>query len=50
VGGREHTAPEVYEQGLVREGRSNEIKPALMSQILQEIAQIVDISAEDVWI
>jgi phenylpyruvate tautomerase PptA (4-oxalocrotonate tautomerase family) len=50
VGGRENTAPEVYEHGLVREGRSNEIKQALMSQILQEIAQIVDISAEDVWI
>lgn len=36
--------------GLVRERRSAEIKQALMRQMLEEIAQIVDITAEDVWI
>ena len=50
VGGRVNTAPQVYVHGLVREGRSIEIKQALMSQMLEEIAQIVDITAEDVWI
>ena len=50
MGGRVNTAPQVYVHGLVREGRSIEIKQALMSQMLEEIAQIVDISAEDVWI
>ncbi|SFR44316.1 Phenylpyruvate tautomerase PptA, 4-oxalocrotonate tautomerase family [Marinobacter gudaonensis] len=50
VGGRVNTAPQVYVHGLVREGRNVEIKQALMSQMLQEIAQIVDITAEDVWI
>ena len=50
VGGRVNTTPQVYVHGLVREGRSIEIKQALMSQILEEIAQIVDITAEDVWI
>ncbi len=50
VGGRVNTAPQVYVHGLVREGRTIEIKQALMSQMLEEIAQIVDITAEDVWI
>lgn len=50
VGGRVNTAPQVYVHGLVREGRSIEIKQALMSQMLEEIAKIVDITAEDVWI
>ena len=50
VGGRENKAPQVYVHGLVREGRSIEIKQALMSQMLEEIAHIVDITAEDVWI
>ena len=50
VGGRVNTAPQLYVHGLVRKGRSIEIKQALMSQMLEEIAQIVDITAEDVWI
>tara|TARA_B100002003_G_scaffold14166_1_gene11870 strand:- start:119 stop:550 length:432 start_codon:yes stop_codon:yes gene_type:complete len=50
VGGRANTVPQVYVQGLVREGRSIEIKQALMSQMLEEIAQILDITTEDVWI
>ena len=50
VGGSVNTAPQVYVHGLVREGRSIEIKQALMSQILEEIAQILDITGEDVWI
>ncbi|WP_373001707.1 tautomerase family protein [Marinobacter sp.] len=50
VGGSVNTAPQVYVHGLVREGRSIEIKQALMSQMLEEIAQIADITAEDVWI
>ena len=50
VGGRLNTAPQIYVHGLVREGRSIEIKQALMSQMLEEIAQIVEITAEDVWI
>ncbi|KAE8545768.1 tautomerase family protein [Marinobacter nauticus] len=50
VGGRLNTAPQVYVHGLVREGRSIAIKQALMSQMLEEIAQILNITAEDVWI
>jgi phenylpyruvate tautomerase PptA (4-oxalocrotonate tautomerase family) len=50
VGGRVNTAPQVYVHGLVREGRNIEIKQALMSQMLEEIAKILDITAEDVWI
>ena len=50
VGGRVNTAPQVYVHGLVREGRSTEIKQALMSQMLEEIAQIINITAEKVWI
>ena len=45
-----NTAPQVFVHGLVREGRSIEIKQALMGQMLEEIAQIADISVEDVWI
>ena len=50
VGGRVNTAPQVYVHGLVREGRSIQIKQALMSRMLEEIAHIVNITAEDVWI
>ena len=50
MGGRVNTAPQVYVHGLVREGRSIEIKQALMSQMLEEIAQIINITAEKVWI
>jgi|SRR5690554_5436260 len=50
VGGKVNTGPQVYVHGLVREGRSIEIKQALMSQMLEEIAQIVGITAEDVWV
>lgn len=50
MGGRANTARQVYLHGLVREGRSTEIKQALMSPMLEQIAQIVDITAEDVWI
>lgn len=50
VGGRLNAAPQVYVHGLVREGRSIEIKQALMSQMLEEIARIADITSEDVWI
>lgn len=50
MGGRANTAPQVYVHGLVREGRSIEIKQALMSQMLEEIVQILHITAEDVWI
>ncbi|MCR8913302.1 tautomerase family protein [Marinobacter panjinensis] len=45
-----NTAPQVYVHGLVREGRSTEVKQALMSQMLEEIARIAGITAEDVWI
>lgn len=50
VGGRVNTAPQVYVHGLVREGTSIEIKQALMSQMLEEIAHIVEITAKEVWI
>ncbi|TGN40317.1 tautomerase family protein [Marinobacter confluentis] len=50
VGGRVNTTPQVFVHGLVRQGRSIEIKQALMSQMLEAIAQIAGITAEDVWI
>ena len=50
VGGSVNKAPQVYVHGLVRQGRSNEVKQALMIQMLEEIARIAGITAEDVWI
>ncbi|ROQ47515.1 phenylpyruvate tautomerase PptA (4-oxalocrotonate tautomerase family) [Marinobacter sp. 3-2] len=50
VGGRANTAPQVFVHGLVREGRSIEIKQALMSQMLEEIVRVAGITAEDVWV
>ena len=50
VGDRVNTAPQVYVHGLIRQGRNTEVKQALMSQMLEEIARIVEITAEDVWI
>lgn len=50
VGGSMNKAPQVYVHGLVRQGRSPEVKQALMNQMLEEIARIAGITAEDVWI
>lgn len=50
VGGSVNTAPQVYVHGLIRQGRNTEVKQALMSQMLEEIARIAGITAEDVWI
>ncbi|MCL7943631.1 tautomerase family protein [Marinobacter sp. ATCH36] len=50
VGGSVNKAPQVYVHGLVRQGRSNDIKQALMNQMLEEIVRIAGITAEDVWI
>ncbi|MCD1649302.1 tautomerase family protein [Marinobacter adhaerens] len=50
VGGTVNQEPQVYVHGLVRQGRSTEVKQALMSQILEEIVRIAGITAEDVWI
>lgn len=45
-----NTAPQVYVHGLVRQGRSTEVKQALMSQMLEEIVRIAGITAEEAWI
>ena len=45
-----NTAPQVYVHGLIRQGRNTEVKQALMSQMLEEVARIAGITAEDVWI
>ena len=50
VGGSVNKTPQVYVHGLVRQGRSTEIKQALMSQMLEEIVRIAGISAGAVWI
>jgi len=50
VGGSVNTAPQVYVHGLIRQGRNTEVKQALMSQMLEEVARIAGITAEDVWI
>ena len=50
VGGSVNKSPQVYVHGLVRQGRSTGVKQALMSQMLEEIVRIADITTEDVWI
>lgn len=50
IGGSANKAPQVYVHGLVRQGRSPEVKQALMNQMLEEISQIAGITTEDVWI
>ena len=50
VGGSVNKAPQVYVHGLVRQGRSNEVKQALMIQMLEEIARIAGLTVEDIWI
>jgi hypothetical protein len=50
VGGRVNNVPQVLLHGLVREGGSIEIKRVLKSQLLEEIAYIVVITVEDIWI
>ena len=50
VGGSANMAPQVYVHGLVRQGRSNDVKQALMSQMLEEIPRIAGLTVEDIWI
>ncbi|MCG7198735.1 tautomerase family protein [Marinobacter pelagius] len=50
VGGTVSKAPQVYVHGLVRQGRSTEVKQALMGQMIEDIVRITGITVEDVWI
>jgi phenylpyruvate tautomerase PptA (4-oxalocrotonate tautomerase family) len=50
VGGSVNKASQVYVHGLVRQGRSPEVKQALMNQMLKEIARIAGLTVEDIWI
>ncbi|WP_404363223.1 tautomerase family protein [Marinobacter sp.] len=50
VGGKGNSEPQLFVSGLIREGRSDEVKQALMSQMLVEITATAGVSATHVWI
>lgn len=50
IGGQRNTTPQVYIHGLIRAGRTDETKHALMEQILREARQTAGVGAEDVWV
>jgi phenylpyruvate tautomerase PptA (4-oxalocrotonate tautomerase family) len=50
IGGKRNTTPHVCILGVIRAGRTDETKRALMEQILREARQIAGVGAEDVWV
>ncbi|HKJ27986.1 MAG TPA: tautomerase family protein [Anaerolineales bacterium] len=50
IGGKLNEGPLLFVSGMIREGRSVDVKQALMSQMLEQIAAITAMEAEDIWI
>jgi phenylpyruvate tautomerase PptA (4-oxalocrotonate tautomerase family) len=50
IGGRPNNTPHLYILGLIRAGRTTEVKRALMSRILDGVHATAGVGAEDVWI
>jgi len=50
LGGKPNAAPHVYVLGLIRGGRTEDLKQRLMVQILEQAAAIAGVNTEDVWV
>jgi len=49
IGGKPNVTPHVFVHGMIRAGRSSDVKRALMSEAAAEVQAIAGVGAEDVW-
>jgi len=50
IGGQPNRTPHLYILGLIRAGRTTEVKRALMSRMLEGVRAVAAIGPEDVWV
>ncbi|SFR61112.1 Phenylpyruvate tautomerase PptA, 4-oxalocrotonate tautomerase family [Marinobacter daqiaonensis] len=50
IGGSVNVKSHIFVSGLIRQGRSADIKQKLMDTILRQVSLIAGISVEDIWI
>jgi len=50
IGGQPNRTPHLYILGLIRAGRTTEVKRAVMSRILEGVRAATDVGPEDVWV
>jgi len=50
IGGKPNKTPHVFVHGLIRAGRSAEVKSALMAEIAKRVCTIARIGSEDIWV
>ena len=50
IGGKPYSAPHLFVQGLIRAGRSAEVKAALIKAIAARVQTIAGVGSEDVWV
>jgi phenylpyruvate tautomerase PptA (4-oxalocrotonate tautomerase family) len=50
VGGRPNVTPHLYILGLIRAGRTSEVKRALITKMLEEVRHAAGVGPEDIWV
>lgn len=50
IGGKHNATPHIFVHGLIRDGRPEEVKSALLVAIAERVQKIAKVAAEDVWV
>lgn len=50
IGGKAYRAPHLFVHGLIRAGRSSDVKAALIADIAAKVQSIAEIGSEDIWV
>lgn len=49
LGGQQNSNPHIFIHGLIRAGRSENVKTELMVKVVERLAEICSIGKEDIW-
>lgn len=50
IGGKPNTTQHVFVHGLIRDGRTAEVKAGLVSEIADQVRAIAGVGPEDIWV
>jgi phenylpyruvate tautomerase PptA (4-oxalocrotonate tautomerase family) len=50
IGGKPNDTPHIFVHGMIRDGRSADVKAGLMTEIAEQICKIAAIGSEDIWV
>ena len=50
IGGKQNKATHVFVHGLIRAGRSADVKAALTAEIAERVRKVAKIGSEDIWV